>query len=68
MDFGGRIVGGRRSAEFRQIELRANGIEFVLEWVAESLRLEKLDLRWNGVTGEGPWVERLEGRGCAVLV
>jgi hypothetical protein len=36
--------------------------------VADLPRLEKLDLRWNDVDEADAGVERLEARGCRVLV
>ena len=50
--------------ELRLLDLRANRLTSVPDWIAELPRLEKLDLRWNEVY-EPP--AALVERGCVVL-
>ena len=58
-----------RLRELRLLDLRANRLTSVPDWIVELPRLEKLDLRWNEVF-EYPLNRRrgLRERGCVVLV
>ena len=51
--------------ELRTLDLRANRLTSVPDWIVELPRLEKLDLRWNEVS-EVP--QALLDRGCFVLL
>ena len=54
----------RSLRELRLLDLRANRLTSVPEWIVELPRLEKLDLRWNEVF-DPP--SGLIERGCVVL-
>jgi Leucine-rich repeat (LRR) protein len=51
--------------ELRTLDLRANRLTSIPDWIVELPRLEKLDLRWNEVL-EVP--SALHDRGCFVLL
>ena len=54
----------RSLRELRLLDLRANRLTRVPDWIVELPRLEKLDLRWNEVF-DPP--SGLIERGCVVL-
>ena len=54
----------RSLRELRLLDLRANRLTSVPDWIVELPRLEKLDLRWNEVY-DPP--SGLIERGCVVL-
>ena len=54
----------RSLRELRLLDLRANRLTAVPDWIVELPRLEKLDLRWNEVYDVPAGL--LE-RGCVVL-
>ena len=47
--------------------LRGNKLRRLPASIAELPNLEKLDLRWNKLSGDDKWIQNLERRGCRVL-
>jgi hypothetical protein len=57
----GKLVG------LKHLDLRANRLVCLPPAVREMV-LEKLDLRWNKLGAPPAWIDRLEQRGCRVLL
>ena len=56
-----------RAINLTHLDLRGNKLRALPSSLAALPQLEKLDLRWNKLTGEQPWIEELERRGCVAL-
>ena len=50
----------------RFLDLRANALSTVPDWLAQLPSLENLDLRWNRLTALPAAFRRLEERGCLI--
>jgi Leucine-rich repeat (LRR) protein len=50
------------------LDLRANRLTAIPDWLGALPQLEKLDLRWNSLTDIPPWIQPLEQRGCTVFI
>jgi hypothetical protein len=49
------------------LDLRGNKLRSLPTSLAALPNLEKLDLRWNKLSGDHAWLQDLERRGCLVL-